>query len=85
VVTNSSIFWDITLYNPLKVNRPLEEHVASIFRVGKKAKQRPTLVAACFILVSCLTYSSALKMEATYSAETSVDFSTDYTALYARK
>jgi hypothetical protein len=33
-----------------------------------------TLVAACFTLVSCLAYSSTLKMEATYSSETIDDF-----------
>jgi hypothetical protein len=30
--------------------------------------------AACFILVSCLPYSSTLKMEATCSSKTSLDF-----------
>jgi hypothetical protein len=33
-----------------------------------------TLLAACFMLASCLAYSSILKMEATCSSETSVDF-----------
>jgi hypothetical protein len=32
------------------------------------------LHATCFILVSCLAYFLTLKMEATYSTETSVDF-----------
>jgi hypothetical protein len=32
------------------------------------------LVATCFTLVSCLAYSSTLKVEATCSFETSVDF-----------
>jgi hypothetical protein len=32
------------------------------------------LFATCFMLVSCLAYSSTLKMEATYFSETSVDF-----------
>jgi hypothetical protein len=32
------------------------------------------MLAACFILVSCLAYSSTLKMETTCSSETSVDF-----------
>jgi hypothetical protein len=31
-------------------------------------------LAACLLLVSCLAYASALKVEATYSSETSVDF-----------
>jgi hypothetical protein len=30
--------------------------------------------AACFLIVSCLTYSSSLKMEAALSSETPVDF-----------
>jgi hypothetical protein len=32
------------------------------------------LLANCFMLVSCLAYSSTLKMEATCSSEMSVDF-----------
>jgi hypothetical protein len=31
-------------------------------------------LAACFMLISCLTYSLALKLEATFFSETSVDF-----------
>jgi hypothetical protein len=38
-----------------------------------------------FTLVSCLAYSSTLKVEATCSLETSVRLSTDYTALYPRR
>jgi starvation-inducible outer membrane lipoprotein len=32
------------------------------------------LLVACFMLVSCLTYSSALKMELTSSSKTMVGF-----------
>jgi hypothetical protein len=32
------------------------------------------LLATCFMLVSCLAYSSTLKMEVTCSSETPVDF-----------
>jgi hypothetical protein len=32
------------------------------------------LLAVCFMLVSCLSYTSTLKMEATCSSETVVDF-----------
>jgi hypothetical protein len=35
---------------------------------------RQASLAPCFMLVSCLTYFSALKMQATCSSETSVDF-----------
>jgi hypothetical protein len=34
----------------------------------------PLKIATCLILVSCSTYSSTLKMESTYSSETSVHF-----------
>jgi hypothetical protein len=39
---------------------------------GRRISQ--TLLAICFVLVSCLAYSSALKNEATCSSETSDDF-----------
>jgi hypothetical protein len=35
---------------------------------------RQALLAICFMLVSCLAYSSTLKMVAACSSETSVDF-----------
>jgi hypothetical protein len=38
--------------------------------------------AACFTLVSCLTYSSTLKMVATFSAQTSINLQWRYTAKY---
>jgi hypothetical protein len=37
-------------------------------------KQRELLFANCLMLVSCLAYSSAPKMKATYFSETSIDF-----------
>jgi hypothetical protein len=46
-----------------------EEHNASIFRVEEFA-----LLAPASTLVSCLAYSSTLKIEATCSSETSVHF-----------
>jgi hypothetical protein len=36
--------------------------------------QREALLAICFVLVFCLVYSSTLKIEVTYSSETSVYF-----------
>jgi hypothetical protein len=36
----SYIFWDITMYNPLKVNQCLEEYVASIFKVEEQTTKR---------------------------------------------
>jgi hypothetical protein len=35
---------------------------------------RPALLATCFTLVSCMTYSLTLKMQGTCSSETLVDF-----------
>jgi hypothetical protein len=61
VVKKSPIFWDITPYSPLKGIRDFGEHVSS------------RLFSACFVLVSCLTYSATLKMEAACTSETSVD------------
>jgi hypothetical protein len=39
-----------------------------------KCVETRALLAACFTLVSCLAYSSTLKIEATYSSEMSVGF-----------
>jgi hypothetical protein len=57
----SPILWDITPFSPLKVNRRIGGTYRSCLPPG-------------FTLISCLAYSSALKMEATCSSETSVDF-----------
>jgi hypothetical protein len=56
----SFIFWDITPCSPLKVDYVREEHFA--------------LLAACFMLVSCLAYSSTLKMEAICSSKMQDEF-----------
>jgi hypothetical protein len=56
----STVFWDITPCSSSKVNR----------RFG--GNQRSLL--PFFTLVSCSAYSLTLKMEETYSSETSVDF-----------
>jgi hypothetical protein len=39
-----------------------------------KSGKKSALFAACFMLVSCLAYSSTLKMEATCSSKTLADF-----------
>jgi hypothetical protein len=49
-LTQNYIFWGITLYSPFKINR--------LFF-------RKVLLAVCLVLVSCLAYSSTLKMQAT--------------------
>jgi hypothetical protein len=58
----SCIFLDIIPCNPLKVNR----------RFGGKYGRH--LFSACFVLISFLTYSHTLKIEAIRLSETSVDF-----------
>jgi hypothetical protein len=42
--------------------------------VGRVFHKQITWLAACFMVASCLAFSSALKMEGTYSSETSVGF-----------
>jgi hypothetical protein len=51
-----------------------EEHVASIFKIKEQAKQETSRSGQQAELVSCSSFSSTLKMEATCSFETSVDF-----------
>jgi hypothetical protein len=51
--------WDVILRSPLKI----------IQRFAGGASR-----AICFTLVSCLAYSSTLKMEAAFASETFVDF-----------
>jgi hypothetical protein len=54
-----SVFWDIKLCRPLKVNGAL---YASALIIPRFRKQR-TLLAAWFMLVYYLAYSPNLKME----------------------
>jgi hypothetical protein len=52
-----------------------KEHVAFSFRVEEYAKQETSAgLPPAFMLVSCLAYSLTLKMEVTYTSETSADF-----------
>jgi hypothetical protein len=59
--TKISIFWDITPCSSLEVSR----------RFGGTCLLQVALLASCFMLVYYLAYYSILKMEATYSSETS--------------
>jgi hypothetical protein len=77
VVMKSSIFWHITSCSSLKVNR----HFGGTYylhlqgqRISQEISTNETLFVTCFMLVSCLAYSSTLKMEVICSSETSVDF-----------
>jgi hypothetical protein len=61
------VFLDIAPFSPMKVSR----------RFGGTCRlhlQCEALLTTCFMLVSCLAYSLALKMEAICSSETSVNF-----------
>jgi hypothetical protein len=57
-----SIYWDVTPCSTSKLNRNCIGTCSSYV----------VLLTTCFKLVSCLSYSSALKMEAIYSSETSI-------------
>jgi hypothetical protein len=51
----------------------------------KPAYKQVLCMPPAFMLVSCLAYSSTLKVEVICSSEMSVDFSTDYTILYTKQ
>jgi hypothetical protein len=42
--------------------------------MNSKPSEKPIILAACFMLISCLAYSSALKLEATGSSKILVGF-----------
>jgi hypothetical protein len=67
VLMKSTIFWDITPCSPLKDNRHFEG-------TCRLYLQRALCLPHAFTLVSCLACSSTLKMKATRSSQTSVDF-----------
>jgi hypothetical protein len=83
VVMKGSIFWDILPCNPLKIDRRFGGVKYSLLFQSRRLIQARNqqeedselaLLATCFILASCFTYSSTLKMGAIHSNETSVDF-----------
>jgi hypothetical protein len=69
-----TVFWDITPFNTLRVNRRLGR-TYSLHLQGRKISRARKKVGfpPAFTLVSCLTYFSILKMEAIRSSGTSVD------------
>jgi hypothetical protein len=78
----SFIFWDIIMCTLPKVSWHVER-TCCLHRQGwriREARNRheggssQTLLPVCFMLVSCLAYSSTLKMEVTHCSETMVDF-----------
>jgi hypothetical protein len=67
----SSIFWDITPYSSFKVNRRFGK-TCSFHLQGRRIAS--LCLPPAFALISCVAYSSILKMEAICSSETSVYF-----------
>jgi hypothetical protein len=43
-------------------------------RISHAGNKHEALLATCFMLVSCLAYSSSMMMEVTFSSDTIVDF-----------
>jgi hypothetical protein len=76
VTTKIFISGDTVSRNPVKVNqrfgRTYRLHLQC--RIISKKAARTDLLAVYFVLVSCLAYSSALKVEAIFSSERSFDF-----------
>jgi hypothetical protein len=75
VVMKSYILWDITPYSPLKVNGSLGEtcrfHLqGQIIIEAKNRCVAGSILKLCFVLVSCLIFTSNLKVEEAYSSET---------------
>jgi hypothetical protein len=78
VVMKHSVISDITPCSLFEVNRHfggtyhLRIHGVRISQI--RYQHEAALLVTCFILVSYLTYSSTLKMEATCYSPTSIDF-----------
>jgi hypothetical protein len=71
----SSIFWDIMQRGPVEVNQSFGGKYRLLLQNrGVKQAINSALFAASFMLVSCLDYSSTLKMEMICSSEHSVGF-----------
>jgi hypothetical protein len=66
------VSWDVTPCSPAKVNPTFRRNMP-LPSPGSK-KQEISKFANFFVLVSCLAYSSIMKMEDTCSSETSIDF-----------
>jgi hypothetical protein len=69
IFKSCSLFWDITPCCPLKVNRRSK---GTCLRFQGWSSRKQSLFASWFMMVSCLAYSSTLKIEALCSSVTSV-------------
>jgi hypothetical protein len=78
VVIQSYIIWDTTPCIPVEVSLrfggPCRHHLQGRRISQARNKDKAAILTACFMLVPCLAYSSTVKMEATCSSETSINF-----------
>jgi hypothetical protein len=72
MVTKIYISRRTTSYNPFKIIRRFKG-TCFLRLQSRRISQTSALLATCFTLIYCLTYSSCLKLETCFS-ETSVDF-----------
>jgi hypothetical protein len=69
-----AVFWDVTLYGP------------PVFRCNSLRTSSGAKISTCWLLlVPCMDYSSARKMEAVSSSDISVNILPDYMASYPRR
>jgi hypothetical protein len=68
VTVKSTIFWDVAPYHLLEVY-PCFRGIYCLHLQGQRVRQ-----AACFLLITCLAYSLALKMEAVHPFRMLVNF-----------
>jgi hypothetical protein len=64
----SAVLWDMTPFILVEVYRYFHRNVYPSIQILRTVN----LYVGCFTLVSCLAYSSILKMESTFSSETSL-------------
>jgi hypothetical protein len=74
-------FWNTTPCKPVEVNRCFGETYDLHLQGGNVSQERNqheegSKLSTCFMLVSCLAYSSTLKVETIYSIELTADFHT---------
>jgi hypothetical protein len=71
LLVKNSIFWDIRPFSLLNVNRPFGRICRVHLQRRRISQTKNLLLDTCLMLVSCIAYSSTLKMEAMCSSETS--------------
>jgi hypothetical protein len=87
-----SIFWDITPYSPLEISRYiggtcrfyLQGCTVRKTRNQQEADSKKVLLPAS-MLISCMSYSWVMRMETTYSFETTIDSLNYMVSCYRRR